>query len=84
MKLKQIKKLDVLQRDLDKLKCLSELPDMLKSSIDNYFKAKKEKEAQAAARIQSQGSDDAEDLVNIKQLFGQPLTIYMDYNEILL
>lgn len=57
---------------------------MLKSSIDNFYKAKKEKETQAAARIQSQGSDDAEDPVNISQLFGQPLTIYMDYNEILL
>ena len=40
LKLKQIKKLDILQKDLDKLKYLSELPEMFKEALDVYQKFK--------------------------------------------
>lgn len=64
--MKQIKKLDVLQKDLDKLKCLNELPEMLKSSIDEYYKAKKERDPQMAGQIASQeGVQEERDPVNI-------------------
>ena len=36
LKLKQIKKLDILQKDLDKLKYLNELPDLLRQSIETF------------------------------------------------
>ena len=40
LKLKQIKKLDILQKDLDKLKHLSELPEMFKEALDMYQRFK--------------------------------------------
>ena len=41
LKLKQMKKLDILQKDLDKLRYLSELPDMLRGCIEMYHERKK-------------------------------------------
>ncbi len=41
LKLKQIKKLDMLRKDLDKLKNLNEMPELLASSIERYNAAKK-------------------------------------------
>ena len=38
MKLKKIQKLDVLRKDLDKLKYLSELPEMFKGALEEYNK----------------------------------------------
>ena len=40
LKLKKIQKLDVLRKDLDKLKYLSELPEMFKKSLDTYAQSK--------------------------------------------
>ena len=37
-KLKKIQKLDVLRKDLDKLKYLSELPEMFKGALEEYNK----------------------------------------------
>ena len=36
LKLKKIQKLDILRKDLDKLKYLSELPEMFKNALDTY------------------------------------------------
>lgn len=34
--MKQIRKLDALQKDLDKLRCLNEMPEMLTNAINLY------------------------------------------------
>lgn len=43
LKLKQIKKMDILQKDLDKLRYLSELPEKFKEAIEIYEHLKNEK-----------------------------------------
>ena len=70
LKLKQIKKLDVLQQDLDKLKQLSELPDKLKSSIEKYHKFKR---TSSAADQLSQSIEPQETIADI---FGDSIQIY--------
>lgn len=84
LKLKQIKKLDVLQKDLDKLKYLNELPEMLKEAINTYERTKKDLQRPTGASQPSGESDDCSKIIDVKQVFGQTLQIYQDYSGVLI
>lgn len=69
----------MLSKDLEKLKCLSELPEMLKKAIDTYHNLKKDTQPNGASQ-----SSLGEEHIQIEELFSQPLLVYQDYNDILL
>lgn len=66
LKLKQIKKLDVLQTDLNKLRHLSELPEMFKSAIDTYSSCKKVAKSGSMHTL-------SDEEPNISEIFGKTL-----------
>lgn len=72
LKLRKIKKLDMLQTDLDKLRYLSELPEMLKKALSNYALAAKQNSSAPLPRE-----------VDLEDIFGHGLSLYRDYSEIL-
>ena len=82
LKLKQIKKLDILQKDLDKLKYLSELPDMFKEALDTYQRVKSTNGVQLSLQNPSSGAPSVSDdnqgssSVDISEIFGKTLQLY--------
>jgi hypothetical protein len=79
LKLKQIKKMDILQKDLDKLRYLSELPEMFKEAIELYETSKNDRKDPNSRSI----SDEIQS-IDIQSIFGKTLGLYQDYSDILI
>lgn len=80
LKLKKIQKLDILRKDLDKLKYLSELPEMFKNALDIYAQSKSAQKPQPTGLS---GQSEESQTVNLSDIFGKPLSLYYEYSDIL-
>lgn len=68
----------MLQKDLDKLRYLSELPEMFKEALQNYEDLSKN------AASSAMSDENPSSGLDVQAIFGKTLNLYKDYSDILI